>query len=221
MVRATAMILASCVLPVSPAQSAPTAPRVTAAEYADLVVVTVHDLDLLRAAYPALTAEVRLAGLETVYRVDLAAEYQTPAVLIRKAGPDACGGIVVTLRAGNRELLRQQLVTTPALATEPRLPLTDAWAFIERGAGLRGEAPTIRQPDLAQLPVLPLADAERTVDMNAIVAKVASRPQDLQPGGRRVEGGRNGLDRRLGRVPAGTARDRAYTVLDCLSAEAD
>ena len=149
------------------------APTVTVEEYAELVVVYVHDLDRLQTAYSALSAEVRLAGIETTYRIDLVADYQTPAILIRKAKPAACGKVTLILRNGDNELLRRDYATKVALQVPAAVPLSGATAFIERG-GVTGESPVIVQPDIAKLPSTELAEATRTVDMNAVAARVES-----------------------------------------------
>ena len=167
----TGLIIVSLVASMSFA--APIAPRVTVTEFPDAVVVYVHDLDLLRSAHPSLTAEVRLAGVDVSYRVDLAAACQTPAILIRKAQLQPCGKVSVAIRGGDKEIFREDLATGPVVKADPRVPTTDVKAFIEPGRGM-GEAPMILQPDLAKLPALPLADAERSLDMDAIVARVES-----------------------------------------------
>lgn len=153
--------------------AAPITPRVTATEFPDAVVVYVHDLDLLRAAQPTLTAEVRLAGVDLTYRADLAASYQTPAIFIRKARPQPCGKIAVVIRSGDKEVFREDLATGPVVKATPRIPMTDVKAFIEPGRGM-GEAPTILQPDLAKLPLLSLSDAKWSFGINAIAARVES-----------------------------------------------
>ena len=162
----------SCLLG-SVAQAGP-APTVTVEEHAELMMVYIHDLDRLQAAYPGLSAEVRLAGVETTYRIDLVADYQTPAILIRKKEPVACGKVQLILRDGTEELLRRDYATKIAPPVPPAVPLSEATAFIERGGGLTGESPVIVQPDLAKLPTIELPDAPRTIDMNAVTARVAS-----------------------------------------------
>ena len=165
-----AVVLSLCAVPSALAK---VPPRVNVTQYPDAVVVYVHDLDLLRAAHSALTAEVRLAGVERTYRIDLAAPYQTPAIVIAKQGGAPCAQVSVTIRSGAVDLFRKDLPAGPVVKVTPRVPLTETKAFIEPGRHM-GAAPEIVQPDLAALPSLALPEAERRVAMDSIAAKVES-----------------------------------------------
>ena len=162
--RSTLIVLCLCAVVSTGALAAP---KVTVTQYPDMIVVYVHDLDLLRAAHPALTAEVRLDGIDTVYRADLAADYQTPAILIRKGAAAPCKRITVKITAGAEALLDAQIAAEPVVAANARVPLTPDKAFIAEGTHIE-QRPEVFQPAVARLPELPLAEAERRVDLDAI-----------------------------------------------------
>jgi hypothetical protein len=153
--------------------AAPGVLRVDAIESTKETIVYIHDLHLLRQQHTTLGADVRLAGVDTTYRVDLTADYQTPAIIIRKQQPASVGQVSLSIRDGDEVIYQHDVATTAIADPKPQVRFANVTAHIERGTAME-QPPVIRQPDLASLPVLPARDAARSVKLDAMALRVLS-----------------------------------------------
>jgi len=143
--------------------------RVT--NYPECVVVYVNDLDLLRGRAGILRAEIRFAGIETKYEIEMGAEYQPPAIIIEKKPGAQYSSVSLTVRDGNKVLFSGRF-DLPAVVTPKRsLAPTPQKAFIEPGRFM-GEKPEIALPDVAALPAIELKPAARRVQVEDVTARV-------------------------------------------------
>jgi len=158
------------------AAALPPAQKFSVSETDDDVVIRIEDLDLLQRDHKKLDAEIRLGGISVVYKVDFAAPYQTPAVLIRKAQPTRCGRVTLTIHDGETEVLNQTLAAkaTPPPPRQLRsIRSRGELAYIEPGKGL-SQPPEIKQPLLKFLPRMVLRDARRAYKLADMALPVIS-----------------------------------------------
>lgn len=145
--------------------------RVSVEQYPQMVVVYIHDFDLLLDESDELVADVNIGG--RAYNIDLTAQYQQPALVFRKAGPERIPTVSVAITADGQRIFNEDINAGQVHTPEPAIELADEEAFIEPGNHMGG-APVIRQPRLDNLPQIELAAAVRRVDFNEIAARAES-----------------------------------------------
>ncbi|HUS81619.1 MAG TPA: hypothetical protein VM283_10150, partial [Armatimonadota bacterium] len=148
---------------------------VSVTNYAGEVVVYVRDLDLARLRASSLSAEIELVGggATAAQQVDLAADYQTPAIVLSKGEGAAPSAVSVRITADGEEVFSRRLDLGPEVSPRQGLPLSGLRSAIEPGQAM-GDSPVIELPDLDQLRVVELQPAERQLNLRDITAQVRS-----------------------------------------------
>lgn len=134
------------------------------------VCVYVRDLDLLRAAYRALDAEVTLDG-GAPYAIDLASNSVAPAIIVRTR--QTVRSVRVLIRTGDQTLIDETFDAGPMIEAAVGVSYKNETAYVEVGSK-GGDAPRIAMPDLSAAPLLKSGRAARSVDIAAAAASVVS-----------------------------------------------